>query len=110
MAKRLWLVFSVLVMGLAWASLRAQEQGRLPFALLGLDQGLPSVMIQSVAQDHSGFMWVGTETGLFRLEGDRTTRWTMEEGLPSGYINRLLPAPEGGLWVATLRGLVRFQE
>ncbi len=110
MAKRLLLVFSVLVMGLAWAPLHSQAQGRLPFALLGLDQGLPSVMIQSVAQDHAGFMWVGTETGLFRLEGERTTRWTREEGLPSGYINRILPTPWGGLWVATFRGLVRFRE
>jgi len=98
-----------LAMGLLLLPLRAQDAGRLPFASLGPDQGLPSGVIQTLAQDDAGFLWVGTETGLFRLEGDRCTRWTTEDGLPSAYINRILPARQGGLWVSTLRGLVHFQ-
>lgn len=99
-----------LALGLLLLPLRAQEAGRLPFASLGPDQGLPSGVIQTLAQDSTGFLWVGTETGLFRLEGDRCSRWTTEDGLPSSYINRLLPARQGGVWVSTLRGLVHFQD
>ena len=99
-----------LILGFLLFPLGAQDLGRLPFASLGPAQGVPSGVIQSMAQDGSGFLWVGMETGLFRLEGDRCTRWTAEDGLPSPYVSRILPARQGGLWVWTLRGLVHFRE
>lgn len=83
---------------------------RLPFSVLGPDQGLPTGAITSLTQDSEGFIWVGTESALLRYEGGRCRRWGREDGLPSGFIHRVLPARGGGLWVATLRGLVRLRE
>lgn len=88
----------------------AEPSGRLPFALLGPDQGLPSGTVICMAQDRSGFLWMGTENGLVRYEGGRCRRWTTQEGLPSNWISRILPGPDGSLWVGTLRGLVRLRE
>jgi|GEM_PF-422543 len=83
--------------------------GRLMFSVLGPDQGLPSGMVMSLTQDSEGFLWFGTENGLFRYEGGQTRRFTPEDGLPSGYIESLVPAKEGGIWVSTALGLVRFR-
>ncbi|WP_243315572.1 ligand-binding sensor domain-containing protein [Geothrix paludis] len=82
---------------------------RLPFAVLGPDQGLPSGAITCLTQDSDGFLWVGTESALLRYEGGHCRRWGREDGLPSGFIHRVLPASGGGVWVATLRGLVRIR-
>jgi len=79
------------------------------FSVLGPDQGLPSGMVMSLAQDSEGFLWFGTENGLFRYEGGQTRRFAPADGLPSGYIDGVLPAQEGGIWVSTNLGLVRFR-
>ena len=93
----------------AFCALLGQPGGRRPFVVLGPEQGLPSAAILCVTQDKDGFLWLGTENGLLRYEGDQCSTWGLKEGLPSAFITRLLPDPAGGLWVGTLRGLVHFR-
>jgi len=100
----LWLACFIAV-----STLLGQDSGRLPFALLGPDQGLPSGAVICLTQDADGFLWLGTENGLVRYEGGRYRRWTTAEGLPSNWVGRLVPAPDGSLWVGTLKGLARFK-
>jgi ligand-binding sensor domain-containing protein len=88
----------------------AQEPGRQPFLVLGPDQGLASGAVTCLAQTADGFMWMGTESGLLRYEGDHSRHWGVAEGLPSAYVYAALPTAEGGLWVGTVRGLVRLQD
>lgn len=91
-------------------------QGRLGFRSYGADQGLTMPSVNAVLMDAEGFLWVGTDDGLFRLEGDQFRRFGRAEGLPSGGIHQDglgLGVPKG-LWVDTDRGLVfwdghRFQ-
>lgn len=101
-----WRMLLVVALGACHLS---AEGWRLPFAVLGPDQGLPSGAITSLTQDSEGFIWVGTESALLRYEGGYCRRWGREEGLPSGFIHRVLPASGGGVWAATLRGLVRLR-
>jgi len=82
--------------------------GRSVFRTYGRDQGFPSSAIHALIQDDDGFLWMGTENGLFRYDGNATTRWGTADGLPSDWVVRLLPHPEGGLWVGTSQGLARF--
>jgi ligand-binding sensor domain-containing protein len=109
---RIFLAFLAAVLGSAASagSVPAEKGGRLAFSLLGPDQGLPSGMVISMAQDAEGFLWFGTENGLYRYDGGHARRFTVSDGLPSGYIIDVLPAPDGGLWVSTFRGLVRFKD
>ena len=81
-----------------------------PFAVMGPAQGLPNGGITCLTQDADGFLWLGTENGLYRYEGGQCSRWTRKEGLPSDYVDRLVPIPTGGLWISTPRGLARFRE
>jgi diguanylate cyclase (GGDEF)-like protein len=76
-----------------------------PFQSYGADAGLDNLAIRRIAQDKPGFLWVGTEDGLYRYDGGRFTRFDSSNGLPSTWITDLLATPEGSLWVCTPQGL-----
>jgi len=61
---------SCVVTLLAWLPLalpvRAQQYS---FRYYGTDEGLTSVAVKALFQDRTGFLWVGTENGLFRYDG-----------------------------------------
>lgn len=91
------------------SSLWAQGSGRLPFSVVGPDQGLPPGSVSCVAQDPQGFLWFGSESGLVRHAAGQWRMWTAEDGLPSAFVPQILAA-EDGLWIPSLRGLVRFRD
>lgn len=100
-----WIVCAAL----ALVSARGAEPGRIPFKVYGTPEGLPSASIHALAQDRDGFLWLGTENGLYRFDGTATTRWGAQDGLPSDWVTSLAASPEGGLWVGTAHGLMRLQ-
>lgn len=59
--------------------LRAQEYR---FQYFGIDQGLTSLLVQTIYQDHTGFLWVSTQKGVFRYDGERFERFGRSRGLP----------------------------
>src|SRR5580700_5068817 len=60
--------------------------------------GLGTATILSMAQDGQGFLWIGTETGLFRYDGNGVTRFGRAQGLPGEFVDLVLAAPDGSLW------------
>jgi signal transduction histidine kinase/ligand-binding sensor domain-containing protein len=66
----------------------------------------------SVAQTPDGYLWLGTEFGLFRFDGVRAVPWQPppNEHLSSSYIRRLLATRDGTLWIGTLKGLASWRD
>src|SRR5258705_7838345 len=64
--------------------------------------------VRSITQTTDGYIWVGTEAGLFRFDGVRFVSWSSQEveQLPSTSITDLLGARDGSLWIGTNAGLV----
>lgn len=64
----------------------------------------------TITQTTDGYMWVGTESGLYRFDGSRFEPWSSPDGkrLPSSLILSLLGAGDGSLWIGTSGGLARF--
>lgn len=65
------------------------------------------------AQDRSGFVWIGTQSGLVRWDGNRAYKFvadpTRDDALPDNYITSLLIDSRGRLWVGTSAGgLARY--
>ena len=83
---------------------------RYNFKFYGEEQGLQNLAVQVVLQDHAGFLWVGTQNGLFRYDGSRFTPFGRADGLPAGRIDSLHEAADGTLWVGTPVGLARRQD
>ncbi|HJW31863.1 MAG TPA: two-component regulator propeller domain-containing protein [Holophagaceae bacterium] len=89
-------------------ALARPEAGRMPFVVLGPDEGVPTTGPVAIAQDNDGFIWLGTEGGLIRYDRGQCRVYTDKDGLPSPFVSRLFPARGGGLWVEAQVGLVRF--
>ena len=63
--------------------------------------------VQTIAQTPDGYLWLGTEFGLFRFDGVRKVAWNPPGGerLPSANVLKLLVTREGRLWIGTRAGL-----
>jgi signal transduction histidine kinase/ligand-binding sensor domain-containing protein/CheY-like chemotaxis protein len=80
---------------------------RYSFKTYGEEQGLNNLAVQCFAQDTIGFLWVGTQNGLFRYDGETFRQFGIEDGLPSSRIESLHVSADGTLWVGTRIGLGR---
>src|SRR5271167_784207 len=83
MRPRIWL-FSA---GWLLCALTAQAQ-HWKFQMYGADLGLTNPTILALHQDHQGFLWVSTEGGLFRYDGDRFRAFRAYPGARTGYTGR----------------------
>src|SRR5215467_13979589 len=79
------------------------------FRLYGPAEGLRNLVVLSLAQDRQGFIWAGTEGGLYRYDGTRFRLMGQEEGLPcSTEVHGLFVASDGALWANTCAKIFRF--
>src|SRR5215468_950332 len=64
--------------------------------------------IYAIAQTPDGYLWLGSEFGLFRFDGVHAIQWQPPAGqhLPDRNINSLLVTRDGTLWIGTFAGLV----
>jgi diguanylate cyclase (GGDEF)-like protein len=94
----------------------AQGSGRYAdtiFEHIDQKSGLPSPIVQAVALDGSGFVWVGTGSGISRWDGYHFRNYAMQVGaagsLPDNNIYALYADPLGRLWIGTKsRGLALY--
>ena len=82
---------------------------RYSFKEYGQDQGLTNLDVFCLMQDRTGFLWVGTEDGLFRYDGRQFRAYTKAQGLPSAQIEALHETADGEIWVGTTQGLARLK-
>lgn len=68
--------------------------------------GMPT----AVAQTSDGYIWVGTDAGLFKFDGVRFAPWVARSGeqLPSSPILALVGARDGSLWIGMGSGLAHL--
>ena len=82
-------------------------QGVYRFKTYGPEQGLTNLATTCMTQDDEGYIWVGTEGGLFRYDGQRFKNYGLAEGLTDLLVNDIQPLP-GGLFVLTQSRAFRF--
>ncbi|MEO7044405.1 MAG: two-component regulator propeller domain-containing protein, partial [Ferruginibacter sp.] len=79
----------------------AQLPQQLNFRNLTEKDGLSNNKISSIVQDENGIIWIGTNNGLNRYDGNRVkTFYKDDSGIPFGEISSL-HATENGLWICT---------
>jgi len=61
-----------------------------------------------LAEDAAGNLWVGTDRGLSRFDGETWTTFTQEDGLGSNLIGGLQVDMRGDLWLGTTEAITRY--
>lgn len=71
-----------------------------------VEQGLPDDEVNAIAQTPNGFLWVGTDGGLARFDGEHFAPIRLRPGISQEIpVSFLLTAADGALWVGTDSGL-----
>ena len=74
------------------------------FDSYGVEQGLSSSKVYFILQDHNDYIWLGTEGGVSRFDGQHFTNFTPEEGLADDGIMTICETGDGKLWFGHLDG------
>ncbi len=89
-------------------SLFVMAQNNIKFHQLNEQHGLSNTITNSIVQDTLGFIWVGTEDGLFRYNGSKFQAFH-EQGLtqtiPNNTVNNLMVDSQNRVWILTNSGL-----
>jgi diguanylate cyclase (GGDEF)-like protein len=90
--KSISLALSLLTM--AAGTLSAREYS---FRNFGVSEGLNNLAIRRIYQDRIGFLWLSTENGIYRYDGDRFEPFAAAQGVPSNSGAAFGDAPDGSL-------------
>jgi signal transduction histidine kinase/ligand-binding sensor domain-containing protein/DNA-binding NarL/FixJ family response regulator len=73
--------------------------------------GLPQASVQAILQTGDGYVWMGTEEGLVRFDGERFVVFDRRNtpALPGQDVKSLFEGPDGTLWIGMVGGLARMQ-
>ncbi|HET6977400.1 MAG TPA: two-component regulator propeller domain-containing protein [Pyrinomonadaceae bacterium] len=77
-----------------------------------VDDGFTKSEITAIGQTADGYLWLGTELGLYRFDGVKNVLWNppAAQSLPSNWIMSLLGTPDGTLWIGTANGLASWKD
>jgi ligand-binding sensor domain-containing protein/signal transduction histidine kinase len=86
------------------------QSNKYRFHRYGQQEGLTSRYINTIAEDAFGFVWIGSDDGLFRFDGNDYIDYSTnkENGLISNSITAILPIDNGDMWIGTREGLQYF--
>jgi diguanylate cyclase (GGDEF)-like protein len=90
------------VLALAAGALCAQEYS---FRNFGTAEGLNNLAVRTIYQDRSGFIWVSTENGIFRYDGERFEAFGPQQGIPPTSGAAFGDAPDGSVLAGGNAGL-----
>jgi len=77
-----------------------------------MENGLPQNTVQALVQTRDGFVWLGTEVGLVRFDGNGFQVFDKNStpALPGNDVRCLLETRDGALWIGTSEGLARWKD
>ena len=100
----------IAIISLLWLTLRATpgEAQHWGFQVYAPEEGLTNSNILALHQDRQGFIWVSTEGGLFRYDGDRFRPFRAEQETRKGHILCFYTSLDGRLWAGSAAGLFQW--
>ena len=101
-------IFFLLLILFAGLNLKAKAQFY-HFSQYSLEQGLPQSEVLTIAEDHLGYLWVGTNGGgLCRFNGKSFDVFTRKNGLHENIIVGLYLDNNFDLWIGSPGAILRY--
>lgn len=97
----------VLLIWLCALPARAQD---LPLLYYSQNDGLRNLSVTALVQDERGYVWTGTENGLFRFNGAEFKRYAAAEGLAEQFVATLYVDRRKRLWAGSYKHLYLMKE
>lgn len=85
---------------------------KLKFHSIDVEEGLPNNTVNSIVQDSLGFIWIGTNDGLCRYDGNsfKYFKESLKESntISNNFIESIFLDNVGNLWIMTDQGLNKY--
>lgn len=78
------------------------------YAHYDITEGLAGSTVYVMTQDHDGFLWIGTETGVSRFDGTHFRNFTAADGLSDIEVLQIFCDSKGRVWMAPFRKSICF--
>jgi diguanylate cyclase (GGDEF)-like protein len=104
-ARKLRGIFKTGVCALAALGLAASPCNGQQYSFSTTTAGLGNLNVNCMAQDRAGYLWVGTQNGLYRYDGRDFKEFGAADGLTGHVIQSLFDGPDGTLFVGTTTGI-----
>ena len=83
------------------------------FQHLNTSYGLPNQQVESITQDHDGYIWIGTRNGLAKYDGYNVETYYHVEGeqhsLVHNFVHGLFVDSKRRLWISTENGVSLYR-
>ncbi|BDC49716.1 hypothetical protein F183_A20320 [Bryobacterales bacterium F-183] len=100
---------TLLVLTILSSLIPLAQAARYRFREYGQPEGLASVSTMCVMQDRTGYIWVGSESGVYRYDGTRFVEFGPQQGLPVSRIQAIAETADGTMWVGSRRHVYRLE-
>src|SRR5262245_30676669 len=106
-ATRHWHALLITTLGVLCGGSRRVAAAAPPLVLAHITpaDGLPQSTVMPTLQDSQGFVWMGTEDGLVRFDGDQLQRYshspTDKTSLPGNFVWDITEDARHDIWIAT---------
>jgi signal transduction histidine kinase/ligand-binding sensor domain-containing protein/CheY-like chemotaxis protein/AraC-like DNA-binding protein len=101
-------IFLTILLGLVF-SITLSQQTNYQFSHIDISKGLSNNQVNSFLKDQTGFMWIGTMSGLNRYDGYqfKVFRHDVRDttSLSDDFIVDIAEGPAGKLWITTRNGI-----
>ena len=108
--KNVWLCFVFILVNL----LVTAQSDDLQFRAVSPQGGITYGSVKTIAEDAKGFIWFGTEHGLFRYNTREMQKYIQQpddpHSLPADNVLHIFNDQSGKLWISTFGRLCFFDE
>jgi ligand-binding sensor domain-containing protein len=71
-------------------------------------EGLPSNNCYSIFQDSNQFIWIATDAGVSRFDGQRFENFTIDDGMPDNQVLQIKEDNKGRIWFLAFNGEMSY--
>ena len=98
----------LVLLALACASTARAHQSQ--FRNYTVEHGLSQSQVETITQDHQGYLWAGTHHGLSRFDGREFVNYTRKDGLAENAVTASLIDRRGRLWLGHAYGSITLYD